>query len=478
MRTDASVYSRSDENDYALGGHRIVSNGLTPHSDPVIPPPFLSPFAGTTLSLEDLRREQFDRLRFPSADLVHASAALFPTAHRTQARPFERVSMYDWSESAQGFKEGSWPILEIGPGVLRYRRRDASSVDRARNRRRAFDVSAARVDHVVPTTKAERREAARRAGSLHDHTPIALSPLFCPDDFRGRLRGFAPLSAVESVDAADAVTRYRAAITEWSRRSQANLIRTILSLDLAAMLDAGRAPVMVTLTLPDAWLDLAPDGAAARKLFERFRVRWARKYGRPAWIWKREFQERGAPHWHLWVVPPTDDLNAFTTWLRENWTASLRLTDPVEYRKSLRHGTNVSIAEGLRAADPKRLALYFLKESGPVAVKAYQNRVPAEWEGSTVGRFWGVAGIAKSVSTVELDPADMDRIWRVLRRLRESTAGFRTVTVERVNHRTGVIRTRRVRRRLRVRQSAGWVALNDAPAVASQLARWISPPPL
>lgn len=475
MRTDSAVYPEIVKNAYALGGRRIDSEGLTPHSDPVIPPPFSSPFAGTNWDLDALRREQFDRLRFPSADLVGASADLFPTPYRRQARSFEKVLPNLWSESAHGFREGSWPILEIGPGMLRFRRRDAAARDRAANRSRAFDVVAGQNAPIVPGSKSERRDAARRAAALLDEIPAVLSPLFAPSDFRARLRGLAPLP--ESIDAADAIARYRAAITEWSRRSQSNLIRTILSLDLAAMLDAGRAPVMLTLTLPDAWSEITPDGAAAQRLFDRFRRRWAHEYGRPAWIWKREFQDRGAPHWHIWVVPPTEDLGAFTEWVRSNWTATLGLTDPAEYRKSLRHGTHVSIAEGLRAADPKRLALYFLKESGPVAVKAYQNRVPVEWVGGVVGRFWGVAGISKAVRSAELSPEDMDRVWRTLRKIREAHSGTRVVTVDRIDSRTGVIRRRKVRRRLRVRQSAGWVALNDAPAVASQIARWITGDP-
>jgi hypothetical protein len=283
-----------------------------------------------------------------------------------------------------------------------------------------------------------------------------------------------PLFDAEPLDGAEAVASYRAAITEWSRRSQANLVRAILSLDLAGMLSAGRPPAMVTLTLPGSWVDLAPDGAQARRLFERFRSRWARQWGAPAWIWKREFQDRGAPHWHLWVVPPTSDLAGFQAWLSDAWTSALRISDPAEQRKSLAHGTHVSVAEGLRASDPKRLALYFLKESGPVAVKAYQNRVPREWEGQTVGRFWGVAGIPKSLATVELDPSVMDTVWRLLRRVREAHAGTRRMTVDRVNQRTGAIRRRNVTRRLKIRSTAGWVALNDAPAVAAQIARYLA----
>lgn len=390
-----------------------------------------------------LSRSVYAGLAFPSGDLVQAVRALWPTPERRQEAGFQQVLRGAWLEGAKGWHPGSWPVLEVGPGLVRLRRRDASARDRARARELAAG---------------DRRylERARELQLLRE--PIALSPLF---------------DAVAPLDGAEAVARHRARVTEWSRRSQANLIRSILSLDLAAMLEEGRPPVMVTLTLPGRWLDVAPDGVAARRLFERFRARWSRRWGAPSWIWKREFQDRGAPHWHIWVVPPTDDLRAFKSWLSENWTAALRLEDAGERERSLRAGTNVSLAEGLRAADPKRLALYFLKESGPAGLKAYQNRVPDEWAGEVVGRFWGVAGIKKVVGTVELDPAVVDHVWRVLRRWREARAGTRVVEVSRVDSRTGVVRTRRVRRRVKVRASAGWVAVNDGPAAASQLARWL-----
>lgn len=457
MGTERLVYARPNENGHALGGHRIDSPGLTPHSDPVVPPPFSSPGPGTksagpglfdpfALDVDGLAKTLLDSFRFPSADLVGAAAALFAPGEsgpqRRQSSPFQLVAPSTWSESATGWHEGSWPILEIGPGMLRYRRRDASARDRARLR--------------------EIREGDKRWRYRARELELLRVPIWRNSLFD------------EPLDGASAVARYRAAITEWTARSQANLIRAILSLDLASMLADGRPPAMVTLTLPDAWLDLAPDGAQARRLFERFRARWARRWGAPSWIWKREFQDRGAPHWHLWVIPPTEDLREFKAWLSLAWTESLKISDPIERAKSRAHGAHLSLAEGLRASDPKRLAVYFLKESGPSAAKAYQNKVPAAWSGEVVGRFWGVAGISKSVAAAELDPAHMDTVWRILRKIRESHTRYRTATVNRVNSRTGEIRRRKVNRRYRVRATAGWIALNDGPAAAAQIARYLA----
>lgn len=277
-----------------------------------------------------------------------------------------------------------------------------------------------------------------------------------------------------AIDGSAVVDRSRGAITRWTPRSRTNLVRTILSLDLSVLVTGDRLPVMVTLTLPDRWQEVMPTGAVAARKFDNFRRAWAKRWGAPSWIWKREFQGRGAPHWHLWLVPPTDDHREFTTWLSAAWTRALAIADPGEHRRSLLAGTNVSRTEGMKARDPKRLAIYFLKESIGGESKAYQNEVPREWAGEVVGRFWGVAGIDKSIRTIDLDPTVAAEVWRVLRHIRRSRGVTRSVRVPRIDQRTGVVRYRTVRRRSVARGSGGWVAVNDGAAAGSQLARWLA----
>ena len=50
-------------------------------------------------------------------------------------------------------------------------------------------------------------------------------------------------------------------------------------------------------------------------------------------------------------------------------------------------GTAVDVLKGLRACDPKRLAIYFTKHSSPNSLdyKEYQHIVPDVWRGAGRG---------------------------------------------------------------------------------------------
>lgn len=370
------------------------------------------------------------RFRFPDAGLLDAARDLFPRPELVGRRGWQRLSETDYHERATVDLPGPWPVYQMGPGIARLRRRDLEADQRARER--ADEDRARKV----------REEVAFLNG------PMALVQM----PVRPKAR------VVES----------------WSAKSRANLVRSILSLDLAPLVLGDQLPVMVTLTLPGDWLAVAPDAATAARKFDNFRRAYVKRWGAAQWIWKREFQRRGAPHWHLWLVPPSRDLREFQQWLSHTWTTCLQIDQAEERERSLAAGTNVSMAEGMRARDPKRLAIYFLKESLGGEGKAYQNDAPAEWAGESVGRFWGVVGIEYQLREVELDPRMADRVWRVLRHLRAAKAVTREVRVPRVNQRTGVVRYRTVRRRARSGGTAGWVAVNDGAAVASQLARWLA----
>lgn len=380
--------------------------------------------------------------RFPTAELVAAAAALFDRPGNRQERGYARV-LDGWSERATELLPGSWPELRIAPGMVEYRRFDRSQHDRAR-----------------AAEQARLSDAWRRRKLEHDRAT------FGPMAFALTPAEIADLDAPK-------VVRPRGQIVAWSSRSRARLVKSIVSLDLAPLVSADRLPVMLTLTLPDNWLTVAPDGEAAARIFDRFRRAWAHRFGAPAWLWKREFQRRGAPHWHLWLVPPVE-LGEFREWLAGTWADAIANPDPEHDRRSRLAGTNVSQADGMAARDPKRLAIYFLKESLGGEGKAYQNAAPAQWRGKTIGRFWGVAGLRPAVATVELDPSVTVQLWRVLRHVRRSKGVTRRQLVERINQSTGEVRYRAVRRRVAARASAGWVAVNDGPALASQLARWLS----
>lgn len=83
------------------------------------------------------------------------------------------------------------------------------------------------------------------------------------------------------------------------------MCRTFAELDYSPLVEPGRVPAMVTLTYPGDWEVVAPDGASVKRHMVLWRKRFLREYGEPArYIWKLEFQRRGAPHIHLWMAPP------------------------------------------------------------------------------------------------------------------------------------------------------------------------------
>ena len=236
----------------------------------------------------------------------------------------------------------------------------------------------------------------------------------------------------------------------------------LASLDYSALFvdDDGTdtVPAMVTLTYPGDWLAVAPTNAVVQGHIKALRKRWNREWGtwmdesapedHRGWrqrarsnpfvgVWKREFQRRGAPHYHLLIVPPQHP--KFRGWLSETWadivgaawcgreTAVLGLLDDgkegivcCERHRHIAGGTGVDFREGARATDPRRLAVYFAKH-GAYGVKEYQNEGPAAWlENGGLGRFWGVWGLPSAAEAVDVDPAVAQAVARTLRRLERS----------------------------------------------------------
>jgi hypothetical protein len=287
------------------------------------------------------------------------------------------------------------------------------------------------------------------------------------------------------------------AITEWSRKSRAAMCRTFAELDYTPLVDCGRVPAMVTLTYPGDWECVAPDGASVKRHMMLWRKRFQREWGEPArYIWKLEFQRRGAPHIHLWMAPPHTEGRSgrmFRDWLSQVWADIVAHPDPEQRARHLLAGAAVDILNGLRACDPKRLAIYFTKHSSPNSLgdKEYQHIVPDAWRkpGHGPGRFWGVHGLQRATAVVEIAQHAYLTARRIIRRWSRSQAVYGDITrpfptkveprtadrnVERVDSQTGKVRHRRVRRRRllcsRGGLAGGYALVNDGPAFASQLA--------
>jgi hypothetical protein len=328
----------------------------------------------------------------------------------------------------------------------------------------------------------------------------------------------------------------RGAVTSWTRKSRSKMVLRLASLDWSYLEQAVGLPAMLTVTYPADWLPVAPDGAAVKRHLRMFRQRWESAWSEPLrGAWKLEFQDRGAPHVHigpvavpvgkagagrrtayeaeliLWTLAgsegsrprwrdATGDGLGFTRWLAVTWADIVKHPDLGERARHEAAGTNVSVKHGLRCTDPKRLAVYFSKHGGAGGGKEYQHQVPGEWrgEGKTPGRFWGYWGIGVARAAVPLEGRDeLLAVSRTLRKLSERSyrwnpgtrrvevvRAVREVTVwrrqSRVDPSTGELVVRRRRRKVhrpvrRLKYHRGFVCLNDAPAMAAELMRAISP---
>jgi hypothetical protein len=380
--------------------------------------------------------------RFPSPEMVRAAAAMFPPGELWRG------------------EEGPHLRLVVAPGVVAIEGR-----------------------YLALRSRSAERQAAHREHYV-DQLAIAYND-------RGEFPEFPS----------------RSEVTEWSRKSRSRMTRRLAEVDWAPLSESGRLPAMITLTYPGDWETVCPDGQTVKGHFFAFLRRWERAWAEPfTGAWKLEFQARGAPHFHLYCCPPLDgriagagrsrpaagDGLTFHHWLSVVWADVVAHPDPVEYMNHLAAGTGVDLAEGLRYADPKRIAVYFTKH-GMYASKEYQHSVPGRWRapGKGPGRFWGYRNLDRAVAFVELGVHDADRLARTLRRWGRAQGLTREVWAPRV--RGGRVRPvypdvigltglqlvaarrerkRRVRRRRAyLKCGAGFVCVNDGPALAAALSR-------
>lgn len=265
----------------------------------------------------------------------------------------------------------------------------------------------------------------------------------------------------------------RGRISGWSRQSRARMVKTLAELDYGPMLDAGGVPCMITLTLPADWRTVCPDGAVFKRMVAAFRKRWCRRWATElVGVWKVEYQRRGAPHLHIYTVPPQDA--GFPSWLSQTWAEVVGHPDPAERARHVVAGTGIDYADGVRSRDPRRLAVYFSKH-GIYADKDYQNSPPENW--GNPGRVWGFWGLQRSVTTVTLrDDCERVEVARLLRRYGRYRGRMRVQRGERVDRETGEVspRYRVVHRRMtRMRGDAGFSVVNDGPQLAAALARYL-----
>lgn len=320
------------------------------------------------------------------------------------------------------------------------------------------------------------------------------------------------------LEAPAASTSKRGAVLGMSAKSRSRMVRTLCAVDYSLIAGDGTDPAMVTLTMPHDWQSIAPTPTHFKKMVNKFRARYEAAWGHAMpGIWKMEFQFRQqceangchdprAPHLHILTSVPQgvaprplapdeaahirgchrddcahsghfrEDMK-FEQWLSHTWARSVAHPDPVEFKKHLGAGTNVSREDTLRYADAKRIAVYFTKH-GTFENKAYQNDLPEIWRSAIVddmaagANYWGrwVVPVVRAIQ--ETDASLIMHISRHLRKVQRSAGYVRTTSVWRLNTSTGEFRRRKVRRRVKyMRSHRGFLSVNDGVATARDIAR-------
>jgi hypothetical protein len=149
---------------------------------------------------------------------------------------------------------------------------------------------------------------------------------------------------------------------------------------------------MVTLTYP---AEYPADGRIVMNHWRRMR-QWFVRQGNTAGLWFKEFQARGAPHFHVFLPSPVPKETVARAWYDIVGSGDVR---------HLWAGTRT---ESLR--NPQAAGAYAAK----YAAKSLQKEVPDGF--SSVGRFWGTWGNPAICRTEVLSGRDAVDVVRTVRR--------------------------------------------------------------
>jgi hypothetical protein len=196
----------------------------------------------------------------------------------------------------------------------------------------------------------------------------------------------------------------RGDIKSWSAASRRRLLFFMAALPLDAITrETGGDWAFVTLTYPT---DPGPE--EMRRHRNAFLMAM-RRSGIKSWVWKLEFQERGAPHMHLLVQlrnGSRKELQRYRLWLWETWERTIGVRGRVD-------------ADWCRARDVAR----YIAFDQTKWTKAYQYRVPESW--LMVGRWWGYSGVRPRWRGRALTERELIAARRFLRRHRVANANYK-----------------------------------------------------
>ncbi len=199
----------------------------------------------------------------------------------------------------------------------------------------------------------------------------------------------------------------RAEVSSFSERSRQRLRIKIASVCRA------NPPLFCTLTYPVEW---TWDAKLWKRHLKIFSQRFCRRYPAAGFIWKLEFQKRGAPHFHPFVWGIGDELREFRHWISDVWNEIAGDGDP----NHLMAGTSVE-----RMRRPEAAIRY---------VSGYASKSDQTRPGERVGRYWGILGRDQipwgGEEQIVLDQSEAIIVMRTIRRF--MMAGNRERRIRRV----------------------------------------------
>jgi hypothetical protein len=184
----------------------------------------------------------------------------------------------------------------------------------------------------------------------------------------------------------------REKITQMSNQSRQRLRLLLASLVLHAL------PLFATLTYPASF---PLDAGTFKNHLDGFGKRFRRKYPLGSFVWKLEFQKRGAPHFHLFVFG-VGDLRSFRHWVEDAWPEVVKSGDP-------KHNLAGTSVEQIRS------------RAGAMSYcSGYASKTDQTRPGEEFGRYWGVVGRERlpkgERQVLELEPVVAIQVERTARR--------------------------------------------------------------
>lgn len=196
----------------------------------------------------------------------------------------------------------------------------------------------------------------------------------------------------------DKKTYARSTITNYSMKSRKRFFEALLTMDWELIpIETIRE---LTLTYPAIY---PKDGVVLKEQLHAFSKRLQRfcvSYGELAFIWKMEFQKRGAPHFHLIIITRFPiPIKVLREWALKSWSDYIGkwILSLNEYTQEEKEAAIQKHRKAGIEADQVRkskhglvcyLAWYLGKMKGKA--KEHQHEIPEEFKNA--GRWWGFYG--------------------------------------------------------------------------------------